>query len=627
MPIARYRCMDLGLCLALMWAGSLSAQSNTLDFDGVDDRVAAPLPPTFSDLSNNSFTVAVWVRPASGGGTTRVFFAQQSATEFASLLIGASANPNFYVYTGGSVFSVRSDAELPLDEWSHLAARWNHASQSVDLMINGELTMGPTGGFSSVGSDGIMMIGARTDGAQTFLGRLDDLNIWSTVRSLQQLRAEVTGTCYDTTGLIASYDFNQGVPGGDNSGLSNLPDVSGGGFTGSLLNFALNGAASNWLASDTPVADPGLVFDPPIPALLETGEDGSGFSTTLRLSAAPEAALSVAIDSDDASEGTATPSSLDFTPENWDVPQNVSFVGVDDTDFDGAVDYAFNVSVSGPAGACWTSLADVLNARNASDDIATLSTAGATVNEGDTGPVSLVFDVTLDVDYAGGFSLPFTTLDDTALAGIDYQASSGTLDFNGSAGEIQQVSVAVLPNTQSQGNRRLLLEFGSPTQPDIVGVPSQVEGLILDDDIDLSVVLTPIDVELLQGAATGYSVRVENHSPLFDAENVLVDSISIPSLDATSWSCSAFSGAACSPSGMGEPSESVSLPAGSHVIFDVTGSAPASGSNANETLELMTSITPAVADSDALNNSDAATLTVLSFQVFADSFEPTPPPE
>src|SRR5690606_1385879 len=104
-------------------------------------------------------------------------------------------------------------------------------------------------------------------------------HVWSTVRTQQQLRVEMTGTCWDTTGLIASYDFNQGVAGGDNSGVTNLPDVSGGGFNGTLLGFALNGATSNWLASDSPVAEPGLVFDPPLPSPIETSEDGSGFAT------------------------------------------------------------------------------------------------------------------------------------------------------------------------------------------------------------------------------------------------------------------------------------------------------------------------------------------------------------
>lgn len=618
--------LALGFALSLAWAGQAPAQSNALDFDGTDDQVSAALPATFANLSTESFTVSAWVGPVSSAGSKRVFFAQQSSTDLATLLINVSNVPYFYVVRGGAVISINSQTALPSGEWSHVAARWNHATQTADVFVNGLPTTGISGGNTSVGNDGVLMIGARSDGAQTFNGRMDDLRVWSTVRTPNELRQEMTSTCWDPAGLVAAYDFDQGVPGGNNAGVTSLPDVSGAGFDGTLQNFALDGAASNWLASDTPVAAPGLVFDPALPDLIETSEDGSGFATTVRLSGAPDAALTVSFASSDPGEGTAVPSSLDFTPENWNTPQAVSFVGVDDADFDGAVDYTFDVSVDGAAAACWTSLTDVLSARNASDELASVSAANASVDEGDVGLASLVFEVTLDVDYPGGFTLPYATLDDTALAGIDYQSSSGDLVFAGTAGESQLVSVPVFSNVQSQVHRRLLLDLGAPSAAGIVGVPSQVEGTILDDDIDLSVLLIPADVELLQGASTSYSIRVENHSPLFDAAGVQAESVSVPALDGTQWTCSASGGASCGAAGSGEPNEPIDLPAGSQVLFEVTGNAPASGSGASGAIELLASITSSVDDSDPANDSDSATLSVFGPSLFADSFEDPPPP-
>lgn len=618
--------LGLSLALSLAWAGQALAQSNALDFDGTDDRVSAALPATFANLATQSFTVTAWVRPMAIAGTKRVFFAQQSSTDLATLLINSSNVPYFYVVRGGAVISINSQTPLPSNAWSHVAVRWNHATQTADVLVNGVPTNSIAGDNTSVGSDGVLMIGARSDGAQPFGGRIDDFRIWSTVRTQNELRQEMTSTCWDPAGLVAAYDFDQGVSGGDNAGVTSLPDVSGAGFDGALQNFALVGAASNWLASDTPVAAPGLVFDPALPGLIETSEDGSGFATTVRLSGAPDAALTVSFASSDPGEGTAVPSSLDFTPENWNTPQAVSFVGVDDADFDDAVDFSFELSVGGAAAACWTALTQTLDARNSSDELATLSAGNASVDEGDVGLASLVFEVTLDVDYPGGFTLPYATLDDTALAGIDYQSSSGDLVFAGTAGESQLVSVPVFSNVQNQVHRRLLLDLGAPSAGSIVGVPTQVEGTILDDDIDLSVLLTPADVELLQGASTSYSIRVENHSPLFDAASVLVDSVSVPALEGTQWTCSASGGASCAAAGSGEPSESIDLPAGSQVLFEVTGSAPASGSGTSEVIELLAGITSSVDDSDPANDSDGATLSVFGPSLFADSFEDPPPP-
>ncbi len=50
------------------------------------------------------------------------------------------------------------------------------------------------------------------------------------------------------TGLVAYYNFNQGAPSGNNAGIISLTDKTSNAYNGTLHNFALNGATSNWVA-------------------------------------------------------------------------------------------------------------------------------------------------------------------------------------------------------------------------------------------------------------------------------------------------------------------------------------------------------------------------------------------
>ncbi len=76
-------------------------------------------------------------------------------------------------------------------------------------------------------------------------------------------------------------------------------------------------------------------------AISETGgetrvsEAGTSDTFTVRLDSQPTAAVTVDVSSSDASEATASPSMLTFTPVNWNVAQTVTVTGVDDFAVDG----------------------------------------------------------------------------------------------------------------------------------------------------------------------------------------------------------------------------------------------------------------------------------------------------
>jgi hypothetical protein len=77
-----------------------------------------------------------------------------------------------------------------------------------------------------------------------------------------------------------------------------------------------------------------------------TSEIGAQATFTLVLMSQPVATVTVPLTSSDLTEGIVSPTSVAFTPANWNVPQTITVTGVDDPDSDGNVSYTIWV---GPA--------------------------------------------------------------------------------------------------------------------------------------------------------------------------------------------------------------------------------------------------------------------------------------
>ena len=77
-----------------------------------------------------------------------------------------------------------------------------------------------------------------------------------------------------------------------------------------------------------------------------TGVDESGDTDiiTVVLNAQPASDVVITVTSSDTGEATVT-SSLTFTSENWDTPQNVTVTGVDDDLVDGTVNSTLTITV------------------------------------------------------------------------------------------------------------------------------------------------------------------------------------------------------------------------------------------------------------------------------------------
>jgi len=140
-----------------------------------------------------------------------------------------------------------------------------------------------------------------------------------------------------------------------------------------------------------------------------------------------------------------------------------------------------------------------------------------TVTEGDTGTKTVDFTVTLSTSSAQTVTVDYATADGTAIAGSDYQSTSGTLTFN--PGETSKpITITIIGDTMDEPSETFFVNLTNATNAVIVD--GQGQGTITDNDAaptisinDVSVAegnggTTPADFTVTLSAPSGFTVTV-----------------------------------------------------------------------------------------------------------------------
>lgn len=232
--------------------GNGAGPATGLDFDGTDDIVTIS-----HDNSQNSlgFSVDFWIKTTDDLGGVINKFTQDGNNGWRINLDGGRIE--FYYYASATNYITR----LLSPETSVNDGNWHHVAVTLDsgnarCYIDGTLarTTDWNGTATATTTTANIQLGYAAadspsgDTGGYFDGELDELRIWTKTLNAFEV-SELNGCTADEvqTGLVASYNFNNGISGVDNSGLTTLADSSGNNFNGTLTNFALNGATSNWI--------------------------------------------------------------------------------------------------------------------------------------------------------------------------------------------------------------------------------------------------------------------------------------------------------------------------------------------------------------------------------------------
>ncbi len=137
------------------------------------------------------------------------------------------------------------------------------------------------------------------------------------------------------------------------------------------------------------------------------------------------------------------------------------------------------------------------------NDIANISIDDVNTTEGG----QVVFTVTLDNAVSGGFSVDYATSENTALSDIDYEDTSGVLNFNGTANETQTISVNTLEDAIVEPQESFYLDL-SNIQGAIVNIADPQGEATIDDDDSASITIDDISIE--EGNNANFSVTLDN---------------------------------------------------------------------------------------------------------------------
>ena len=242
-----------------------------LHFDGSNDFISC------GNILPNSYTKEAWIYLSdlssinniiSGGGTDgkHAFW----APSIWGNKLSAGHNDVFD--------QVQDPTPLNANTWYHVAVTYNAATTTMNLYKDGVLVATNNAVPPFINGNAVRL-GAYDNGTYILHGNMDEVRIWNVVKTETEISnskdCELMG---NETGLVAYYQFNEGIDQANNATVTTLPDVTSNGYNGTLNNFALNGATSNWLAGSAIFTPEAPVVTSPV--VYNEGDTASPLSAT-----------------------------------------------------------------------------------------------------------------------------------------------------------------------------------------------------------------------------------------------------------------------------------------------------------------------------------------------------------
>ena len=230
---------------------SLQAQNNALQFnnDVTQDYVSIP-DDVALHFGTGTFTFEAQVKVPTGNTNDVTIMSNRTSGNFSTgfwIRIGPSGKLSLVI---GGYISTEFGPDLRDGSCHHLAVV-RDVSSNVYMYVDGVQS------FSYFYTSNITNVHplwlGRDDYAPAnthFKGVMDEVRIWNITRTAAEINLyKNNSVSISSTGLVAYYQFNQGLAGGVNTSINTLTDVTAGNIhTGSLQNFALSGNVSNWVA-------------------------------------------------------------------------------------------------------------------------------------------------------------------------------------------------------------------------------------------------------------------------------------------------------------------------------------------------------------------------------------------
>lgn len=236
------------LSLGLIISNFSVAQQNAFDFDGSNDNASGSF--SGAPAGNSARTVEAWIKTTADAiGAQKVIVDWGSMTQGNRFTLNLLWSNSIRIEIGGN--GISGTTAVNDGQWHHVAATHDPtANPTTKLYIDGALET--SGNFTvslNTPASPTMYIGRRNDNTGYFDGSLDEIRIWNVAKTQAEIQNNMLSEfCTPPTGLVAYFNFNQGVANASNGGLNTFIDFSGNGNNLSLSGASMNGTSSNFVS-------------------------------------------------------------------------------------------------------------------------------------------------------------------------------------------------------------------------------------------------------------------------------------------------------------------------------------------------------------------------------------------
>lgn len=137
--------------------------------------------------------------------------------------------------------------------WNHFALVVDSSSTTAKVYVNGSLAAEANDipYFLENYIDGdiaAFVLGRDYTTTNYYSGSLDEVRIWNYAQTEEEIQSQINFPINpQSNGLVYYFNFDEGVPGGNNLGINSLPELVAN-RDGELFGFTLTGNSSNWIA-------------------------------------------------------------------------------------------------------------------------------------------------------------------------------------------------------------------------------------------------------------------------------------------------------------------------------------------------------------------------------------------